>query len=312
MTSLDENGVTVAALGPQAQSQRKSAPSYGISKVGRDARERVFITEHHIKPNRTGRESPVRDTINLPSTLNKQPAIKFAASGRGKKLPGEKHDDPGDYPTNDALDVVPDSQPYKYRNEPQILMGTEPRGRLKDAFLMKAHSAAFFARDSPGPAAIGEEFGPDYKVVKPRQACAVPFGVKTKIKPDAWQVNFNPEEVGPGLYPVRDTSLGQQHLTARRNQAVHAFSKAPKFPKTKSDSVISKLGPPNSSFGHQPLDKNRSEPAIHFNCDTRATRDRTQVCRTKLDLGPTAKMPKQTFFIPTLPPERVILASGFG
>ena len=30
----------------------------------------VFITEHHIKPNRLGRESPKVDTVNLPSTLD--------------------------------------------------------------------------------------------------------------------------------------------------------------------------------------------------------------------------------------------------
>ena len=38
--------------------QRQSAAHHSISAVSRDARQNVFITEKHIKPNRLGRESP--------------------------------------------------------------------------------------------------------------------------------------------------------------------------------------------------------------------------------------------------------------
>lgn len=47
--------------------------------------------------------------------------------------------------------------------------------------LLKYHKAAFFARDSPGPAGVGEEFGPKFEGTKPRMAMAMPFAHKTKL-----------------------------------------------------------------------------------------------------------------------------------
>lgn len=315
---MDKDAVTVAALGMQAQSQRLTAPSYGISKVGRDAREKVFITEKHIRANRLGRESPVRNTINLPSTLNPLPRIRFSTASRPTKLPGEHMDDPDDIPTNDALNTHPDSQPFKYPREPEIIIGTDPRGKLKDAELLKNHAAAFYARSSPGPAAIGGEYGPDISATRPRMAPARKFGVKTKLKPDWTEINCQPAEVGPGLYPIRDFSIGAQHLSQRRNQNVHAFPHGPKFAKTVSADTISQLDAARSSLGTQPLGKNRSEPSIGMGPKPKPDDKRDkfalkmQVCRTKLDMGPAANMPKFHHPMPTYTPERAILASGFG
>lgn len=70
MTSIDKNSFTLSALGQQAQSQRQSAAHHSISAVSRDARQNVFITEKHIKPNRLGRESPKVNSIHLSSTLD--------------------------------------------------------------------------------------------------------------------------------------------------------------------------------------------------------------------------------------------------
>ena len=53
-----EDSFFLSALGRQAQSQRLSAAEHSISCVSRDARQNVFITERHIRPNRLGRESP--------------------------------------------------------------------------------------------------------------------------------------------------------------------------------------------------------------------------------------------------------------
>merc|ERR1719183_133438 len=109
-------------MGHQAQSQRFSAPSYGISKVGRDAREKVYITEGHIKPNRLGRESPIVDTIHLPSTLNPLPQIAFGTGKRAERIPGHRLDDPGDIPTNDAMDVIPNNQLFKYPKDAEVII----------------------------------------------------------------------------------------------------------------------------------------------------------------------------------------------
>lgn len=122
----------------------------------------------------------------------------------------------------------------------------------------------------------------------------------------------NPPDVGPGRHERKDIALGPQHLSQRRNQSVHAFPNAPKFPKQKVDSPISNLEAARSCLGKQVLNKNRSEPSIGFCIDTRDTRSRTKLCMTKLDEGPKACLPKAHFAMPQLPAERVIKASGFG
>jgi len=309
MTSLDKEGVTVNSIGAQAQSQRNTAPSYGISKTGREHREKVFITEKMIKPNRLCREGPLGGAVyDLPSTLNPKPEIKMA-SGKRPDIWGTRK--PEDVPSNDALFIIPDSQNFRYPKQADMKIGTEPRGKLNQAELMQAHAAAFFGRGSPGPAGVGGDYGPDFSVTKPRIGPARKFGVKI-TKPDWMQTSTLPAEVGPGRYPRKDIAVGPQYLSQRRNQSVHAFPRGPKFAKVRSADTISQLDAAISCFGKQKLGKNKSEPSINFNCDTRRARDRTQVCRTDLDKGPVAFMPKMSFSMPSLPSEKAVMRSGIG
>lgn len=312
MTSLDKNGMTVKGCGSQCQSQRLSAPTWKIPKCGRDEREKVFISEAHIRSQRLGRESTIGGAIyDLPSTLNPKPDIKFS-SGTRPPLWG-KPDLSGDIPSNDALCILVDSQPFRYPKQADMKIGTEPRGKLNQAELMKAHSAAFFGRASPGPAGVGGDYGPDFNIVKPRLGPARKFGMKTPIKPDWTECSTLPPEVGPGLYPRKDVSIGPQHLTQRRNQSVHAFPLGPKFAKTRSADSVSLLDAARSCLGPQPLGKNKSEPSINFNCDSRSTRDRSMLCMTELDRGPVAEMAKPVFRMPPMNhTEKDIMRSGFG
>jgi len=308
MTSIDANGFTVAGVGDQYQSSRKSAPAHTISAVSREARRNVFITEGHIKPNRLGRESPKADTIELPSTLNTNltAAAAFGYGGRTDFTACKV--DPDSIPSNDAMDLLPDSQQFKYKRDPSIIIGTEPRGKLKQAELLKAHSAAFYGKASPGPACQG---APKFEVTKPRMAPARPFACKSKL---VWPGMYNnPPEVGPGTFERPDVAIGPQHLTRRRNQSTHAFPQAPKFgPSPKPDDMISKYDAARSCLGKQVLNRNRSEPSVQFNCDSRDTRSRTKLCMTKSDEGPRANMPKMHISMPQLPSEKAVMASGFG
>lgn len=313
MTSLDKDGVRVAGLGKQAQSSRRSAPSFTVSRVGRDARERMYITEDHIRTQRLGRESPIMGPVyEVKSTLGGTSA-GFGCAPKMVDLPGHHKDDPGDLSTNDALQAQVDSQPFKYKREPEILIGTDPRGKLKDVTLIRNHSAAFFGRESPGPAAVGGEGGPGYECTKPRLAPPQFFGQKLKLKKDWTNVaGASPGEVGPGRYERRDLSLGKQHLTQRKNQTVNAFTHAAKFPKTRNADSISQLDAARSCLGKQCLGKNRSEPSINFAADTRATKAKTMLCMTRQDMGPKAFMPKPVFSMPNLPSERAVMSSGIG
>eukprot|EP00441_Pelagodinium_beii_P038961 CAMPEP_0197648108 /NCGR_PEP_ID=MMETSP1338-20131121/27557_1 /TAXON_ID=43686 ORGANISM="Pelagodinium beii, Strain RCC1491" /NCGR_SAMPLE_ID=MMETSP1338 /ASSEMBLY_ACC=CAM_ASM_000754 /LENGTH=311 /DNA_ID=CAMNT_0043222047 /DNA_START=96 /DNA_END=1031 /DNA_ORIENTATION=- len=311
MTSLDKDSFVYEGLGHQAQSQRKSAPAYSASAVSREARRNVFITEGHIRANRLGRESPHTDTIELPSTLdgNLTAAPSFGYGGRTDFTAIKV--DQSSIPTNDAMDLLPDSQPFKYKKEPTIIIGTEPRGKLKDATLLKSHAAAFYGRSSPGPAAVGDEYGPKFEITKPRMAPARPFASKTKL---VWPgQGDNPPEVGPGTFERKDSSIGPQHLSRRRNQSTHAFPHGPmRGPNLKPDEMISKYDAARSCLGKQVLQKNRSEPVVGFNHDSRDTRSKTKLCMTRLDEGPRANFTKMHIPMPKLPSEKAVMGSGFG
>lgn len=324
MTSVDKDSFTVSALGKQAQSARHTIPTGCISKTGRHHYDKVHFSEEHTKVAKLGRESPPGGHIyKVKSTLASN-AIGFGTAKRDittlkrtsttQYRPGEffapQVEDPDDIPTNDALDLIPDTQPFKYRKDPTIIIGTEPRGKLKEATLMKNHSVAFYGRDSPGPAAIGGEFGPQLGPTKPS------FAQGSKFQQSKRQVEKakgdNPPEVGPGRHSRKDFALGQQHLTQRRNQMVNEFSHAPKFKKERVEDTISKVDAARSALGKQVLNRNRSEPSVGFSVDNRQTRSKTKLCMTRLDEGPRANFTKFTASMPMLPPERVIMSSGCG
>lgn len=312
MTSLDKASFRVESLGKQSQSSRKTGPSYSISKVGRDARSKMYLTEEHIKTQEMGRQSlRAGPAYLLKSTLDTEHKVGFGSAPQRADIPGIRRDDVGDVNTNDTLAVTVDAQPFKYRKDPDIIIGTDPRGKLKDADLLKNHSAAFFGRQSPGPAAIGDEFGPSDHISRKRE-CVRPFGVKLKY-PD-WQKAGRDLDIhlGPGHYDRKDNAIGKQSLAQRKNQSVHEFPRGAKFAKDRNADSIVQLDAARSAIGKQVLGKNRSMPSINFNCDTRASRDKSMLCMTSLDRGPVVGMPKQTFSMPVLPSEKVIMKTGFG
>jgi len=306
MTTLDRDGVTVAACGIQAQSSRLSQPVYGISKVSREQREKMFLSQEHSRAGSLCRESPIGGAIyNLPSTLDTK-AMSFTKGASTDFLNGRP--DLG-VDSNAELVILPDSQQFKYGRDLTMIIGTDPRGKLKDAELIKNHASAFFGRASPGPASIGDAGGPKFEITKPRMAMARPFGVK--LKSNLFQQSSQPDNVGPGIYPRSDDCFSHQYLSHRKNQAVNGFSHAPKFPPTRSADSVSLLDAAKSSVGKQALSKNRSEPTIGFGVGTRDRRGKTALCMTEADKGPKAFMPKQQMSMPRLPPERDVMQAGW-
>jgi len=310
MTSLDADSFSYNSLGKQSQSQRRTIPIVTLSKVGREAREKVFISRDHSRASALCRQSPIGGAIyDLPSTLDLKSGVSFS-KGSCTDLLNVKADDC--LLTNDELGILVDSQQFKYGRDATHLIGTDPRGKLKDAELIKNHSAAFFGRASPGPAAIGEQYGPNFQLTKKRMGAAMPFGQKSWSPANDWQkLSCLGDNVGPGMYPRKDISVGKQHLSQRVNQPVNAFGRAPKFVKTTSADSVSMLEAAKSAVGKQALSKNRSEPTVGFGCGTRNQRSRTAICMTKDDLGPKAFMPKPFHAVPRLPMERDVMNAGW-
>jgi len=296
-TSIDPDSFTVPSIGAQPYSNRKSLPSFSCSKVGREQANVAFVTKQHLKLERIGRESPVNARYNLKSTLD-GPKISFT---KGKQNNLNALPPPPGLDSNDELAFNIDSQPFKFRRDPSHIIGTDARGQLKDAALLKNHQAAFFGRASPGPAAIGADYGPDWRPTKPRTSPAGPFGAKSKLH---WLVvSDTPAEVGPGVYPCKDVAIGNQQLSKRRTQPVNQFSHSAKFPKGRNADQISILDAAPSCLGKQALNKNRSEPRVSFGSGTRNSRSKTACCMTENDMGPLLKasMPRPSISMPTLP-----------
>lgn len=288
MTSEDKDGVTFPSLGKQINSHSKSAPSYSFIKAGRDQREKMFITKEHIKIQMQGREGAL-GTYTIPRNLG-GPSVGFSRSPSSVLQLGQSIDE-GD----DGYEYHPESQHIKYRRDPTMIIGKEPRGKLKDAFLMRNHSAAFFSRDSPGPAAVGEAYGPKIGFTKPR--IGRDYTILGKLEMNWNKCGDTPDEVGAGYYERKDNSFGKQFLSKRRNQNVHLFPKGPKFAKGGKfqdfDGDAAK-----SAFGKQALSKNRSMPSVGFSKNSRDQWGRVTICRTKLDEGPKAAMPRMICSMP--------------
>jgi len=302
------------AIGKQVESQRKSLPAYGFSRAGRAARDKVFISHEAAVTTSLCTHSPEGGPIyDIPSTMDvKQGRGAGFTRAASTNLYNIRPEDGID--TNNELHIHVDSQPFKFNRDATMLIGTDPRGRLKDAELIKNHSAAFFGRVSPGPV-YGGDGGPDFKICRPRMAMARPFGQKL---PGAigLKEGDTPDKVGPGMYEHKKHSsqtaaFQNQNLSHRRNQPVNAFPHAAKFLKGKDASEeVSKLEAATSAFGHQGLSKNRSEPLVGFGRGTRNSRSRTAVCMTKDDMGPKAHMPKFHMPMPRLPPELEVMKVG--
>jgi hypothetical protein len=268
----------------------------------------MFISHEHSRVGALGRQSPINPAYEIPSSLNLKTGVSFGAgpaAGAGFLIIREEDG----LPTNDELGIMVDSQQFKYGRDSSMIIGTEPRGRLKDAELIKNHSAAFFGRESPGPCANGDKYGPNYEMTKPKLCKGIiPFCGKWKDD----QNRSQPPNVGPGLYPRKDISVGPQKLSHRRNQPCNEFGRAPKFSKTTSaGDSISQLDAAKSSLGKQVLSRNRSEGAVGFSSCGRDRRSRMALCITTEDLGPKAFLPKPFHSMPTLPKESDIMRAGW-
>lgn len=311
MTSLDKDGFTVSAIGNQTQSARLTNPTYSLSKCSRGQRGKNFISEEHARAGALCRESP-GPVYDLPSTLGSGPKMSFS-KGAQRVYGKDKHfNSKYNEPSVDCIEAQIDSQPFKYERDKTMLFGTEGKGQLKNATILKSHSAALVGRISPGPANYGPAGGPDVGPTRKSLAHAVRFGAKTKAVGS--MISQTPAEVGPGLYPRKDVAMGNQHLSNRRTQGCNTFSKAPKFGRAKDarGQPIIELDVATSAFGKQVDGRKKSEPGIGFGTSTRDNAGRMQRCMTNADEGPKSNMPRSHLSHPTLPSEKIVMRSGIG
>jgi len=284
---------------------------YSLSKCSRAQRNNNFISEEHARAGALCREGP-GPVYDLPSTLGNGPKVAFSKGVQ--RVYGKDHHFNSKYnaPSVDCIEAEIDSQPFKYENPKTSLFGTESKGQLKNATILKSHSAALVGRISPGPANYGPAGGPDVGPTRKQLTFAVRMGAKTKAVGSL--ISQTPAEVGPGLYPRKDVAIGQQSLSQRRTQACNQFGKAPKFGKSKDarGQPIIELDVATSAFGKQVDGRKKSEPGFGFGTSTRDNARRMQRCMTNADAGPKSNMPTLHLSHPTLPSEKTVMRSGIG
>lgn len=294
MASLAADSFTMPALGKQMTSGRKNAPNVSLSVCSRDKRENVFIsrTASRSTPNPKASPGPVYELLEDMGTGQ---GVKFS-KGPQRVFGSWKAKYPD--PSNDIVRADVDSQPFKYENVKGMLFGTDPKGQLKNATILKNHAQAFYGRHSPGPSA----YLPDPKSTEKKLAFSVKFGAKTKVI--GAEGSGTDALVGPGHYPRTDYSIGSQFLSHRRNQPVNGFSKVPKFggrSRRSGSEPATELKEKPGSLGRQTEANRRTEPSAGFGNATRAHFQRVSRCMTTLDLGPVALMPKAVMSHPQLP-----------
>lgn len=295
MAELAGDSFTMPALGKQNTSSRKNAPNYSLASCSRDKRANVFISREASRSTPAPNASP-GPVYELPDTWGKSGlSVKFT-KGPQRVFGNWKANYPDS--SNDVVGATIDSQPFRYHNVKGTLFGTDPKGQLKNATILKNHAQAFYGRQSPGPQA----YLPDATATEKKLTHATPFGAKTKVIGE--EGSGTDEQVGPGHYKRTDFSIGAQALSHRRNQPTFAFSKMPKFGGRKrraGSEPATELKVNLSSFGKQVDATRRSEPAMGFGNATRAHFQRVSRCMTALDVGPVATMPRAVMSHPNLP-----------
>lgn len=171
--------------------------------------------------------------------------------------------------STDHLDIIPDSQPFKYDSKKPRPFGTAPRDQMNNAMIFKYHPQAFYGKMSPGPSAYRVE---DADRAQRTRSNPGPFGLKTKILEEKFP--STPASVGPGLYKPM-VAIGSQLVSTKKTLPNWTVGKAPRFGLPTPVNQQLDVYEPESALGKQAKSKKKTYPSFSFGTGTRAGRERT-------------------------------------
>ncbi|KAF4712445.1 hypothetical protein FOZ63_030019 [Perkinsus olseni] len=290
--SQPADSFSVSAVGHQKESLKPTEPSYSFGLGTRDAREKLFISKDHEKL------MPPRCSPGPVYRLESQSDDHSYTFGTApqRPSPGKRYPDA----SIDLTNALVDSQAFKYPAVKGTVFGTDPKGQIKNATIMKNHAPAFYGKASPGPTAYNPDSRHTSRIPRVPQ---ITLGSKTKILASECQT---PPVVGPGTYPL-PPSVGTQYLSQRRNLSTYSFTKARRVaernqripvPATgKGDlttrSVVSSIGPQHES-------RNSNAPTFGFGTATRDQKSKTFLVQTPGDTGPSGSWAKPRWVLMAL------------
>lgn len=309
MAAIVEDSFTVTSLGRQNDSKKETMPVYSIGTASRDVcRLKVYHSAEHEKK-KGGLTSP-GPVYAIPSTVGDAPRFGFGSEEQRKHSRAK-------YPDSsvDLTCSVVDSQVVKFHTTKGVHFGTESRLNSRNAEIIRVHPASALGMESPGALEYSPEehftmkMPPEYSFGPKKDAKSGEDNKKTTRM--NLPLTSTPRHVGPGSH-MQPSAMGAQPCSARGSAPSWGFGSSQRSSSLRKDQKhLIDTTADFSSLGQQVVSSARSAPKFGFGTSTRDHVARTQIIKTDLDLGPTARLPPPKFHMDLPKPERPIPRHGF-
>jgi hypothetical protein len=288
---ISPDSFDVKAIGPQADSVKRSAPLWKLGTESRDQAKKVYIGPA-LSQDSKGRSSP--GPVYLPKPLKTGNAFKIGTGpGRSRHVGGLRENDEPAYPdpSGDLIHASYDPQASKFRKPPEINFGTENRDAEKNCPGLEGYT---LGKVSPGPQKYDVE---GFWLEGPR------FSMRPKTKTRQF-VSQTPPRVAPGAYPI-PSACGTQPDN-KKTLPQWSFSKSERFQTSKDRS---KPGVTHDALGNAAIKFHRmnSVPSYGFGTSTRDHKKKLTPYYTPADAGPKGKPMAGSISQPNLPSRKELI-----
>mmetsp|Transcript_15270 Transcript_15270/g.27818 ORF Transcript_15270/g.27818 Transcript_15270/m.27818 type:complete len:318 (-) Transcript_15270:316-1269(-) len=287
--------------GPQADSERATAPSFKMPKATREGRHRTYISKNHQQDS-IGKTSPGFEYT--PARMKSDPSWTF---GKGAARP---HPGGALYPEscNDLLRTIPDARgDLRKKTEPRVMIGAASRNAPVNAPDLEG-----FPRggESPGPLRYNTEkspsafrlsWAPDIDKSSPK------FTIRKKTKIPA-ACSQTPERVGPGAYPVPE-AYGAQWKSEKPSRPSWSMNRSERWREPVQHGDAGRLWDAHGDVKMKYNRRSCSAPSFSFGNGPRVAK-KVGVFPTDKDKGPVSFLPRPHQKCPELPLRRDVIKLG--
>lgn len=283
---ISPDSFDLKSCGPQADSVKRSAPSWGL---GTETRDQAKKTAGFA----VGRSSP--GPMYLPKALKTGAKWKIGTGpGRSRHVGGLRENNEPQYPdpSGDLIMGTWEDKATKYRRPPEVSMGTENRDAPKNAPGLEGYR---LGACSPGPMKYDVE---GFWLEGPR------YSMRPKTKTRQF-VSQTPPRVAPGAYPIPSACGAQPD--SKRSLPQWSFGKSERFMTTKDRS---KPGVTHDALGNGAIKFHRVAsipPSYGFGTSTREHKKKLTPYFTAADAGPKSKPMAESNSVPSLPPRKELI-----
>lgn len=289
--------IFVSSHGVQADSIKRSNPSWTLPKASRDEVKKVFLSKD-LSADLIGRDSP-----GFNYSPKRQLELPKWGFGTARQRPLAKQNKYNE-PYNDLIGNVPDSQAFKYQQR-SCRIGTCARD--------VACNSPDFCGFPPGTISPGpQRYNPDKAPPCFRLAhapgidnIAPSFSIRQKTK-ILEHVSQTGAKVGPGVYPLPD-ACGEQPSSVKPSLPRWNICKQDRFQERRKMPDAGRLWDGMKDQKEKNCRAFNSAPSFSFGTSTRGHQQRVARCQSDLDKGPSAKLGRLPVEQPNIAPRKEIV-----